>query len=62
MGLVVVSSPDGHIHAFEADGCGAATCEPVWSAAVAGTPGSPIVKRAGHRHHVDRRGGGFRLP
>jgi hypothetical protein len=36
-GLVYVAATD-RIHAFDADGCGAATCSPLWSAPVAGGP------------------------
>lgn len=38
-----VRSDDGYVHAFDADSCGAATCQPPWNAATPGSPGSPIL-------------------
>lgn len=42
-GVVYVGSADGQVHAFAANGCGAATCEPLWSASVPGAPVTTIV-------------------
>ena len=35
-GVVYVGSDDNKLYAFDADGCGAATCEPLWTAATGG--------------------------
>jgi outer membrane protein assembly factor BamB len=36
-GVLYVPTADGHLVAVDADGCGAATCQPLWSAAIDGT-------------------------
>jgi hypothetical protein len=45
-GVVYLPARDGHLLAFDADGCGAAACEPLWSAQVTdhgANDGPPIV-------------------
>jgi outer membrane protein assembly factor BamB len=42
-GLVYVGSEDGKVYAFDAEGCGAATCQPLFTATTAGSPASPAV-------------------
>jgi outer membrane protein assembly factor BamB len=42
-GVVYVASGDGKLYAFDADGCGAATCQPLFTATTAGSPASPAV-------------------
>jgi len=37
-GTVFVTTSDGRVAAFDADGCGAATCAPRWSTAATGSP------------------------
>ena len=48
-GVLYVPKADGTIQAFDAAGCGAATCPPRWSAPVDGTPlaGQPAVSGVG---------------
>lgn len=40
-GVVYVTSVDGTLSAFEAAGCGAAVCEPLWTAATTTLPSTP---------------------
>lgn len=42
-GVVYVTSDDGQVHALDAAGCGAATCAPLWSAALPAAPSSPVT-------------------
>jgi outer membrane protein assembly factor BamB len=42
-GVVYVTSDDGKLYAFDADGCGAASCQPLSTVTTAGSPGSPAV-------------------
>jgi outer membrane protein assembly factor BamB len=43
-GLVFTGATDGSVHAFEAGGCDAATCTPLWSTSVgAAVRGDPAV-------------------
>ena len=43
-GVVYVGSDDNKLYAFDADGCGAATCEPLWTATTGGDiDSSPAV-------------------
>ena len=42
--LIVVGAPDGFVHAYDANGCGAALCAPLWSGdAGAGIATSPAI-------------------
>jgi outer membrane protein assembly factor BamB len=41
-GQLYVTSSDGRLYAFDADGCGSPTCTPAWEAAV----GAPVDKQA----------------
>ena len=70
-GVLYVPTADGDLVAVDAAGCGAATCEPLWSAAIDGTAitEQPAVSGDGDgrrrvRRHVGRhrgRGRGRRL-
>jgi outer membrane protein assembly factor BamB len=43
-GTIYVGSSDGHLYAFDADGCGAPQCSPLWSAnTVSGVSAQPAV-------------------
>jgi outer membrane protein assembly factor BamB len=42
-GVVYVGSADGKLYGFRAAGCGAATCQPLFTATTAGLPSSPAI-------------------